>query len=407
MQKTLAIMRTHKINEAIISEFAKMQNCGVDTLLLINNSYGAVENDKSTKIKELEMFGTKVKCLVLYQQDYIELGFYNFDDVGYNFWFNVTYGLFIAKQYFDSYDYYWYFDYDVFLNAPNYKDFFDFYKKDDADFIISHFRKESYDKTSWCWITNTQWAYYDSKVFLHGCLFSNERYSARFVNHIFEKYKEMTQKFQQFNGNKQWLHPEFMCATEAVKYGFKIRNFTDDGHYISLAPHYVDLNNRLFLKPDNKMYHPCKPDIVSEIYNNLHNCQTHISSLNNLLNFTKEFGTAKARIHNHLAYKLGLALIENSKSIKGYIRLPYVLSYIKDKHKKEQKIYNEKIKDNPSLKLPPLESYPDYKDALREKNCITYKLGEALIENMKRGGALKYIRFMKDVRRIKKVFKKV
>ena len=115
--------------------------------------------------------------------------------------------------------------------------------------------------------------------------------------------------------------------------------------------------------------------------------------------------SAKARIHNHLAYKLGQALIENSKSIKGYIRLPYVLSYIKDKHKKEQKIYNEKIKDNPSLRLPPLESYPDYKDALREKECITYKLGEALIENMKRGGALKYIRFMKDVRRIKKEFK--
>ena len=117
--------------------------------------------------------------------------------------------------------------------------------------------------------------------------------------------------------------------------------------------------------------------------------------------------SAKARIHNHLAYKLGQALIENSKSIKGYIRMPYVLSYIKDKHKKEQRIYNEKIKDNPSLKLPPLESYPDYESALREKNCITYKLGEALIENMKRGGALKYIRFMKDVRRIKKVFKKV
>ena len=101
-----------------------------------------------------------------------------------------------------------------------------------------------------------------------------------------------------------------------------------------------------------------------------------------------QVNSAKARIHSHLAYKLGSALIENSKSIKGYIRLPYVLSYIKDKHKKEQRIYNEKTKDNPSLKLPPLESYPDYKDALREKQCLTYKLGEALIENMKRGGGI-------------------
>uniref|UniRef100_UPI0023560874 hypothetical protein n=1 Tax=Campylobacter avium TaxID=522485 RepID=UPI0023560874 len=118
-----------------------------------------------------------------------------------------------------------------------------------------------------------------------------------------------------------------------------------------------------------------------------------------------QVNSAKARIHNHLAYKLGLALIENSKSIKGYIRMPYILSYIKDKHKKEQKIYNEKIKDNPSLKFPPLESYPDYKDALREKECITYKLGEALIEANKswyKGG---YIKFYFESKRLKKEFK--
>ena len=100
------------------------------------------------------------------------------------------------------------------------------------------------------------------------------------------------------------------------------------------------------------------------------------------------YTSAKFRVQNHLAYKLGQALIENSKSIKGYIRMPYVLSYIKDKHKKEQRIYNEKIKTNPSLKLPPLKSYPDYEAALKEKECITYKLGEALIENMKRGGGI-------------------
>ena len=132
----------------------------------------------------------------------------------------------------------------------------------------------------------------------------------------------------------------------------------------------------------------------------------NLNSTKNLLDFLKNFGTAKERVHTHLAYKLGLALIENSKSIKGYIRMPYVLSYIKDKHKAEQKAYNEKILKNPSLKLPSLDSYPDYEAALKEKECITYKLGEALIENMKRGGALKYLRFYKDVRRIKREFKR-
>ncbi|WP_180381505.1 hypothetical protein [Campylobacter devanensis] len=91
-------------------------------------------------------------------------------------------------------------------------------------------------------------------------------------------------------------------------------------------------------------------------------------------------GTAKSRIKNQLSYKLGQAMIENSKSLWGYIRMPYVLSYIKDMHKKEQIAYNEKVKANPNLKLPPIESYPDYKEALKEKECLTYKLGEAMIE---------------------------
>ena len=97
------------------------------------------------------------------------------------------------------------------------------------------------------------------------------------------------------------------------------------------------------------------------------------------IDFTLHYGTAKNRIHNHLSYKLGKAMIENSKSILGYIRMPYVLSYIKEQHNKEQKQYQEQIKKNPNLKLPKLESYKDYKEALKEKECFTYKLGEAFI----------------------------
>ncbi|MGI7088190.1 capsular polysaccharide synthesis protein [Campylobacter coli] len=100
----------------------------------------------------------------------------------------------------------------------------------------------------------------------------------------------------------------------------------------------------------------------------------------NPLSFQTKYGTAKQRIQNQLSYKLGQAMIINSKSILGYIRMPFVLSYTKDKHKQEQKIYQEKIKKDPSLKLPPLENYPDYKEALKEKECLTYKLGEALIK---------------------------
>ncbi|EOB4469626.1 glycosyltransferase family 2 protein, partial [Campylobacter jejuni] len=111
--------------------------------------------------------------------------------------------------------------------------------------------------------------------------------------------------------------------------------------------------------------------------------------------------TAKARIQNQLSYKLGQAMIVNSKSILGYIRMPFVLSYIKDKHNQEQKVYQEKIKKDPSLKLPPLESYPDYKEALKEKECFTYKLGQALIKANKtwyKGG---YVKMWFEIRSLK------
>ncbi|ASQ31096.1 hypothetical protein CAV_1486 [Campylobacter avium LMG 24591] len=116
------------------------------------------------------------------------------------------------------------------------------------------------------------------------------------------------------------------------------------------------------------------------------------------------YTSAKLRVQNHLAYKLGQALILNSKSLKGYIRMPYVLSYIKEKHKLEQKAYNEKILKNPSLKLPSLDTYPDYAAALKEKECLTYKLGEALIEANKRGGGVAYLAFFKKARKLKKDF---
>lgn len=99
---------------------------------------------------------------------------------------------------------------------------------------------------------------------------------------------------------------------------------------------------------------------------------------------------ATLRVQSHLAYKLGNAMILNSQSLWGMIRLPYVLSYIKESHKREQKQYQEKITKNPKLKLPPLESYMDYEEALKIKNYTSYKLGEGLIAANRAGGGGQY-----------------
>ncbi len=121
---------------------------------------------------------------------------------------------------------------------------------------------------------------------------------------------------------------------------------------------------------------------------------------------TISLDSAKSRIRNQLSYKLGQAMIANSKSLLGYIRMPFALSYIKDKHKQEQKIYQEKIKKDPSLKLPPLEDYPDYKEALKEKECLTYRLGQTLIkadQEWYKGG---YVKMWFEIRKLKKEYKK-
>ncbi len=143
--------------------------------------------------------------------------------------------------------------------------------------------------------------------------------------------------------------------------------------------------NEAYTETDNLLKIILSYNVLSE-YDILRESQVlKVNNKNKPSNQTDKnhYRKAKSRIQNHLSYKLGQALIENSKSILGYIRMPYVLLYIKDKHKFEQKAYEEKIKENPNLALPPLETYPDYNEALKEKECFTYKLGEALIQASK------------------------
>ncbi|EAI0975690.1 sulfotransferase family protein [Campylobacter coli] len=136
------------------------------------------------------------------------------------------------------------------------------------------------------------------------------------------------------------------------------------------------------------------------------NLNQTIQDKDNLLSFQTQYGTAKQRIQNQLSYKLGQTMIINSKNIFGILFMPvYIISTLLS-HRQEKKIYQEKIKKNPNLKLPPLESYPDHKEALKEKECLTYKLGEALIKasNNWYGGG--YIKLLLEIRKLKKEFKK-
>ncbi len=130
-----------------------------------------------------------------------------------------------------------------------------------------------------------------------------------------------------------------------------------------------------------------------------------ISSLTQQLSHFKNFSTAKQRIQNQLPYRLGQAMIINSKNLLGYLFLPYILLSIVISYKQEQKNYKYKIKLNQELALPPLETYPDYNEALKEKECFTYKLGLALIEANKKWYSGGYIKLWFKIKKLKYEFK--
>ncbi len=93
--------------------------------------------------------------------------------------------------------------------------------------------------------------------------------------------------------------------------------------------------------------------------------------------------SATERIKNHLAYKLGQAMINFTNSSSGgggYIALFKKLYKIKKQHKKEQKIYQQTIQVFPQLKYPSLEACSDYEQALKYKFHLSYMLGEVLIK---------------------------
>ncbi|WP_410689662.1 hypothetical protein [Campylobacter lari] len=90
--------------------------------------------------------------------------------------------------------------------------------------------------------------------------------------------------------------------------------------------------------------------------------------------------SAKSRIKNHLAYQFGLVMIDYSRNILGYIKMPFVLFKTFKQYQNKKKEYYKKISENPKLVLPRIKEYTDYHEAIRLKESITYRLGQALIQ---------------------------
>ncbi|EJA9300066.1 hypothetical protein MUK15_001815 [Campylobacter coli] len=199
----------------------------------------------------------------------------------------------------------------------------------------------------------------------------------------FQPPKEIIQSYiDSFEESNEWVRKEFFPYKERLFPKQDLANYKENYELKEMKPEYWNKISEFIadiVKTKNQLI-TNKTTQIQNLNQAIKNKDELIQNTNNLLSFQTKYGTAKTRIQNQLSYKLGQAMILNSKSILGYLIMPMALLSIIISHKQEQKIYQEKIKKDPSLKLPPLESYPDYKEALKLKNHLSYKLGEALIQ---------------------------
>ncbi|CAM2778535.1 glycosyltransferase [Helicobacter burdigaliensis] len=107
------------------------------------------------------------------------------------------------------------------------------------------------------------------------------------------------------------------------------------------------------------------------------------------------------RFRYHLSYKLGYIIFKNYTSLAGRIKIPFLLVKATIRHKREIENYHKIIQTNPHLKLPPLETYEDYKFALKEQQSVPYKLGASLISGCKQWHMGGLFKFFKEARELK------
>ncbi|HEC1763097.1 TPA: glycosyltransferase [Campylobacter jejuni] len=86
---------------------------------------------------------------------------------------------------------------------------------------------------------------------------------------------------------------------------------------------------------------------------------------------------AVSRIKNHLYYQIGYILVHQTKTFKEILKLPFSIF-------KTIRIFKKQQKELKEINLPKLNEYPDYQEALKTQNHLSYKIGKAVIEASKR-----------------------
>ena len=256
MNKTLLIMSTHFVDEAIISEYKKMRNTpNVDAILAIDNN--AFKYDFKQRIENKIFYGSSVKCFFFDSNLHDEMDLPYFSHTGEKtfakvMWNNGDYRFYYVRKFFPDYDYYWQFDYDVFCNAPTYEGFLKKFSDNRADLLIKGCNETTKDGT-WPWSRGVDWIYSDKKIYAG--FFPVERLSARAIDFLYKRRLEHAKNFHEDGGKNKWPFSELFTPTELMNNGFSCENLDEPN--VHLKNFYLN-DDRFFITPDDKLYHPIK-----------------------------------------------------------------------------------------------------------------------------------------------------
>ncbi|KAA6225253.1 hypothetical protein FMM54_06515 [Campylobacter sp. LR185c] len=185
-------------------------------------------------------------------------------------------------------------------------------------------------------------------------------------------------------------HPFLLCLV--IDSCLKVYDFEKASFYLKqikldiFKKYYFMLNYDIFLKYcETRFVNALKTTIQKPINNDL--CKT----------FFCIYGMSVVIVKNHLSYKFGKILIENSHSFISCLKIPYLLFATAINHKNLDYL-------DASI---PLKYYSDYQEALKIQKYFTYKLGSAWIKAYKNKWRLSLLKFIfKDIKGLKKRYKK-
>jgi len=259
--KDLVVFRCHYIDDSIISEFKKLSDSVSDCILLFDNHNKIIDSDNKENLITLKTPEGNFNVFLIDEQilEEFNLPYYTDDpnntDFGKVMWYNSDYPQYIVRKYFPKYDYYWLIECDVFCNGKSYKPFFKKYKHNKSDLIIKDYRPIHSD-SDWWWQYKTEWCYNNTP--LYGSLFPVVRISGDAIDFLYKKRLEQADLFNKVkeNTDNRWIFCELFIATELTNNNFKCQDL--DEPFIRYLPVYNLNKERIFEKPDFRLYHPVK-----------------------------------------------------------------------------------------------------------------------------------------------------